>query len=115
MKEYMYLFRGGDARRAQQSPEEMQAHMQKWGVWMKELADSGNLVSGLPLNNDGKVVQQFGKVITDGPFTEGKEIVGGYLIVKAKDLDHAVELSKKCPIFEHEGTTEVREIMPMEP
>jgi hypothetical protein len=113
MKEFMYLFRGGDAGRAQQSPEEMQAHMQKWGVWMKELADSGNLVAGLPLHNDGKVVEKSGEVITDGPFTEGKEIVGGYLIVKANDLNHAAELSKGCPIFEHGGTTEVREILPM--
>ena len=114
MKEFMYLFRGGDARRVQQSPEEMQAHMQNWGVWMKELADSGNFVAGLPLDKEGKVVQQYGKVITDGPFAEGKEIVGGYLIVKAKDMDHAVELSKACPIFEHDGITEVREILPME-
>lgn len=113
MKEFMYLFRGGDAQRAQQSPAEMQAHMQKWGVWMKELEESGHLVAGLPLNNQGKVVKKSGSVITDGPFTEGKEIVGGYLIVKAKDLNHAVELSKRCPIFEHGGTTEVREIMPM--
>ena len=115
MKEYMYLFRGGDSQRAQQSPEEMQEHIRKWNIWMKELADSGNFVAGLPLNNGGKVVQNYGNVITDGPFTEGKEIVGGYLIVRAKDLEHAVELSKKCPIFEHDGTTEVREIMPMEP
>mgnify|MGYP001954960674 CR=1 FL=1 len=44
---------------------------------------------------------------------EGKEVVGGYLIVKANDLAHAVELSKGCPIYEHEGTTEVRELMEM--
>jgi len=114
MKEYMYLFRGGDLRRAQQSPEEMQAHMHRWGVWMKELAESGSFVAGLPLHKDGKVVEKAGEVITDGPFTEGKEIVGGYLIVKAKDLNHAVELSKGCPIYEHEGSTEVREILPMD-
>ncbi len=113
MKEFMYLFRGGDIRRAQESPEEMQVHMQKWGAWMKKLAESGHLVAGLPLHQDGKVVEKAGDLITDGPFTEGKEIVGGYLIVKANNLEHAVELSKECPIFEHEGSTEVREILPM--
>ncbi|UII34328.1 YciI family protein [Fulvivirga ulvae] len=113
MKEFMYLFRGGDARRAQESPEAWQAHMQKWMTWMENLKNEGTLVGGLPLNQEGKVVEKAGEVITDGPFTEGKEVVGGYLIVKAKDLDHAVEISKQCPIFEHEGSTEVREIMSM--
>lgn len=113
MKEFLYLFRGGDARRAQQSPEEMQAHMEKWGAWMQQLAEAGQLVSGLPLGAEGKVVEKAGEVITDGPFAEGSEVVGGYLIVKAKDLDEATELSKGCPIYEHEGCTEVRELLPM--
>lgn len=113
MKEFLYLFRGGDARRARQSPEEMQAHMEKWGVWMQKLAETGHLSDGKPLETSGKVVAKAGDVITDGPFAEGSEVVGGYLIVKATDLDHAVELSRECPIFEHDGTTEVREITPM--
>ena len=112
MKEYLYLFRGGDARRAQQSPEQMQAHMQKWTAWMHELAESGHLVTGFPLGQEGKVVKRNG-VITDGPYIEGKEVIGGYLIVKASDLNHATELSNNCPIYEHDGLTEVREIMPM--
>ncbi|MEQ8425989.1 MAG: YciI family protein [Cyclobacteriaceae bacterium] len=113
MKDYMYLFRGGDAARAQESPETMQAHMQKWRVWMEGLAKAGKLVGGQPLNQDGKVVAKSGKVITDGPYAEGKEVVGGYLIVKAKDLNEATDLAKECPIYEHDGVTEIREIMPM--
>jgi hypothetical protein len=113
MKEFMYLFRGGDAREAQQSPDAMQAHMQKWRTWMESLAKTGNLVTGLPLQQEGKVVAKGGKVITDGPFTEGKEVVGGYLIVKAKDLNEAASLANGCPIYEYDGTTEVREIMPI--
>jgi len=113
MKEYMYLFRGGDVERRQQSPEEMQEHMQKWGDWMESLGKSGNLVTGLPLAEGGKVVKKGGEMITDGPYTEGKEIVGGYLIVKAQDLEDAAELSRGCPIFEYDGNVEVREIMPM--
>lgn len=113
MKEYLYLFRGGDSRMAQESPEGMQTHMQKWKVWMDGLAKAGQLVAGQPLDKAGKVVAQRGNLITDGPFTEGKEVVGGYLIVKAKDFDQAVELSKGCPIYEFDGTTEVRELIPM--
>ena len=51
-----------------------------------------------------------GAVVTDGPFVEGKEEVGGYLIVAAKDLNEAVELAKSCPILENNGTVEVRPI-----
>ena len=114
MSNFLYLFRGGDARRVQQSPEEMQEHMQKWGMWMGNLKEKGQLVDGLPLGSGGKVVEKAGEIITDGPFAEGAEIVGGYLIVTANDLDGAVEISKGCPIFEHEGTVEVREIMSMD-
>ena len=113
MSNFMYLFRGGDAQRAQQSPEEMQAHMGKWGAWMGQLKGEGKLVDGLPLNGDGKVVSNGGEVITNGPFAEGTEVVGGYLIVTADNLDDAVTISKGCPVFEHDGTVEVREIMSM--
>jgi len=114
MSNFLYLFRGGDASRIQQSPEEMQAHMQKWGAWMGGLKEKGQLVDGLPLNKEGKVVEKAGEVITDGPFAEGAEVVGGYLIVTATDLNDAVDISKGCPIFEHNGNVEVREIMSMD-
>ena len=113
MKEYLYLFRGGDAREVGQSPEAMQAHMEKWMNWMKKLSEKGKLVAGQPLQSEGKVVQKSGGLVTDGPFAEGKEIVGGYLIVKAEGLDEATTLSKECPIFERDGTVEVREIAQM--
>jgi hypothetical protein len=80
---------------------------------MGQLAQEGKLHSpGAPLQNAGKVVAK-GSVVTDGPFTEGKEIVGGYLIVKAKDINEAASISKGCPIFEVGGTVEIREIAPM--
>ena len=99
---------------AEASPEEKQEHMQKWGVWMQELAQKGKLVDGLPLGKLGKVVEKSGEVIHDGPFAEGAEVVGGYLIVNANSFDEAVELSKECPIYENNGNTEVREIMNMD-
>ena len=113
MKEYLYLFRGGDARRAAESPEAMQAHMEKWMSWLKVLREDETLVAGQPLQNEGKVITGSGNVVTDGPFVEGKEIVGGYLIVKADGLDSAATISKDCPIFEHGGSVEVREIAEM--
>ena len=110
MSNYLFLFRGGHSQ-AQQTPEEMQVEMQKWITWMGKLKEKGQLVDGLPLAKDGKVVAKAGDVITNGPFAEGSEIVGGYLIVTADSLEEAVELSKGCPNYAYGGTTEVREIL----
>ena len=110
MKEYLFLFRGGDARGIL-SPEQMQAHMQKWMQWMGSLGQQGKLVGAQPLELTGKQVTGTARVVTDGPYMEGKEMVGGYLILKAGDYDEAVELSKGCPILEFDtGSVEVREI-----
>lgn len=113
MTKFMYLFRGGDARMAELSNEEKQAHMQAWGAWMQGLAEKKILIDGLPLSREGKQVAKGGDIITDGPYTEGKEIVGGYLIVNAGSIDEAVNISKECPIFDNDGTVEVREILSM--
>ncbi|MBC8045487.1 MAG: hypothetical protein H7Y00_01685 [Fimbriimonadaceae bacterium] len=112
MKKYLLLFRGGDAHRMeeQKSPEAWQAHMQKWMQWMKALAEQGKFAGAEPLTNDGKVISK-GLKVTDGPYMEGKEIVGGYLICNANNYDEAVEIAKGCPIFEQDGIVEVREIL----
>lgn len=114
MKEYLFLFRGGDGRNLQQSPEKWQAHMQKWMQWMGDLTQKGKFVGAQPLSAPGKLVTGTKKLVTDGPYMEGKEMVGGYLICKADSFDEAVDLSKGCPILEFDnGTVEVREIQAM--
>jgi hypothetical protein len=111
MSQFIYLYRGGDR---EASPERMQQIMQKWMAWMKELADEGHMKDrGQPLERAGKLVKGKNKVVTDGPFAEAKDVVGGYTVVEARDLDHAVQLSKGCPIFEYDGTVEVRPVMTM--
>lgn len=109
MSQFLYLFRGGDTGWTEQSPEEMQAHMARWGEWMLKISNTDQPVPGLPLQPSGKVVSNSGELITDGPFTEGKEVVGGYVLVETTDMDQAVELAKGCPVFEFGGTVEVRE------
>jgi hypothetical protein len=112
MEKFMYLFRGGMANEeAQNVPQE---HMQKWMKWMESLGQKGIMVGGEPLQPAGKQVNGKKKVVTDGPFVEAKELVGGYLIVNARDIDHAVEISKDCPIFDLDGKVEVRPIQKME-
>ncbi len=115
MSNFLYLFRGGDKAYAKLSKEQQQAHMQVWGEWMGGLKEKGQLLDGLPLEKDGKVVHKRGEVVTNGPFAEGAEMVGGYLIVSAENIDEAVEISKGCPIFDYEGAfVEVREILSLE-
>jgi hypothetical protein len=113
MEKFMYLFRGGAQSQAL-SPENMQAHMQKWVGWMKSLGEKGIMVAGEPLQQTGMQVSGNKKVVTDGPFVEAKEMVGGYLIVTAKDINDAVEISKGCPIFDVDGKLEVRPVQKME-
>ena len=113
MKDFMFIIRGGQDDSGQRSPEEMQAHMQKWQTWMGGLAQKGELVGGQPLGKEAKTLIESGSKVIDRPLVEGKELVGGYILVKSNDLDHACEQAKGCPGFEFGATVEVREIMPM--
>ena len=110
MKDFLFLFRGGTAPA---SPEEGQKRMQRWTSWIEGLANAGKTKGGYPLETGGKYVSGPNKIVTDGPYPESKEVVGGYLIVTANDLAGAVELSKGCPILGEGGGVEVRAIMPM--
>lgn len=114
MKEYLLLFRGGEGGKLQESPEEWQVHMQKWMLWMGDLKEKGKLIGAQPLTPTGHVVKGKNKVVSDGPFMEGKEMVGGYLACKADTMEEAIEISKGCPILEFDnGIVEVREIKEM--
>ncbi|MEX6687712.1 YciI family protein [Danxiaibacter flavus] len=114
MAEYLLLFRGGKGMDRDQSAQEYQEDMQKWVQWMANLSAQGKLGPAQPLKPEGKVVKGTSKLVTDGPFIEGKEMVGGYLVCKADSYDEAVEIAKQCPILESEsGIVEVRSIMEM--
>jgi len=108
MSNFMYLFRGGENPSA--SPDKMQAQMKKWMDWIQRLKEQEKYISGEPLQPGGKVVSGAKKIITDGPFAEGKEVVGGFFLIRAASLDEAVALSKDCPIFESGGSVEVRPV-----
>ena len=116
MSQFLYLYRiTADARqRAMGTPEQAQQSMQRWMAWMRELDAKGHLKDrGQPLENSGKVVRGQQKTVTDGPFTEAKDLVGGFTIVEARDIDEAVQLSHGCPILDGGGSVEVRPVMPM--
>jgi hypothetical protein len=111
MSEFVFLYRGGEGGR---SPERAQEIMQKWMAWLKDLGAKGHIKDqGQPLERTGKLVKGKQKTVTDGPFAEAKDVVGGYTLIEARDLAQAVELSKGCPIFEVDGAVEVRPVMKM--
>ena len=111
MSEFVYLYRGGETGR---SPEVAQQTMQKWMTWLKDLGAKGHIKDqGQPLDGTGKLGKGKQKTVTDGPFAEAKDVVGGYTLIEARDLDQAAELSKGCPIFEVDGSVEVRPVMKM--
>lgn len=112
MSEFVFLYRGQSPTG---TPEQMQQVMQKWLSWMKDLGAAGHLKNaGLPLERNGKlVVGKDSKKIVDGPYAEAKDIVGGFSIIEAKDIMHAAELAKGCPILEVGGDVEVRPAMKM--
>ena len=111
MNEFVFLYRGGERPT---SPGDSQKVMQKWMAWFKDLADKGHIVDrGQPLERDGRVVAA-GRVVTDGPYAEVKDLVGGYTLIQAKDVSHAAELAKGCPILERGGKVEVRPVMKLD-
>jgi hypothetical protein len=106
MSEFTFLYRG---RNTPESPEQLQRHLEKWLAWFKDLSAKGHIEnSGHPLEDSGKVVRSQPKGVTDGPYAEAKDVVAGFTLVKARDLEHATELSKGCPILEVGGSVEVR-------
>jgi len=113
MTEFVIFYRGYELPA---SPEEMQKKTAKWMAWLKDLSDNGHLKSfGEPLLPGGKVINGTKKHVIDGPYAEAKDIVGGYSIIVAGDINQAVQLSMGCPIFEDGGSVEVRPIGQVEP
>ena len=112
MEKYMFIFLGGDPSHL--SPDAQQAHMQKWFDWVQKLTEQKRYVGGEALLPGGKTITGPKKVITDGPFAESKEVVAGYFVVLAKNLDEATQLANECPDYVLNGIVEVREVMKFE-
>jgi hypothetical protein len=116
MNEFLLIFRR-DFKTAgtQPSPEHLQNMMKDWQNWMGSIAARNKLVNpGNRLSDDGKVVKP-GAIVTNGPYVEIKEAIGGYIIIRAESMEEAAEMSKDCPILSIGGNVEVRTTIPMNP
>lgn len=112
MKEFVLIFRNSMNEDFKPSPEQMQQLLTDWMNWMGNMAAQGNLVErGNRLSmSEGKTVSP-GNVITDGPYTEVKEFINGYTIIKAGSIDEAAVIAQGCPILNIGGKVEVRKIV----
>ncbi|MEO8481210.1 MAG: YciI family protein [Acidobacteriota bacterium] len=116
MSEFVFLFRINDAdqRAALGTPEQAQRSMEMWLAWIRGLEAGGHLKSrGEPLERNGKVVRgpRSKAIITDGPYAETKDVVAGFLVIRARDEQEAVQIALSCPILAGDGVVEVRPIM----
>lgn len=106
MKEFILLFRRPDIGNA--SPAEMEALANKWNEWLGSLASQDKIANGpTRLNMEGKVLKP-GGVVTDGPFVEIKELLGGFIVIKAADMEEATTLAHGCPVLTIGGSVEIR-------
>ena len=115
MADFILLYRSTPQSNWAATPEARQQTMQEWLAWMRGIEAKGQMKDmGHPLEMGGKVVGKNGTVITDGPFAESKDLIGGFSIVTARDLDEASELAKGCPILTAPGgAVEVRPVQSM--
>ena len=106
----MLIFRGTDWYKGL-SPEEMQQVGDKWMSWFKGLMADGRAVAGNPLEHEGKIVSgKGGRVVSDGPYAESKETIGGYFLLKVKTMEDAIAIAKNCPGLPYDIRVEVRQV-----
>lgn len=114
---YLLLFRNaGEESHRHLTPEQRQALTQQWNDWYAGLAARGKVQDGRPLGLGGRVVAgERGQTVTDGPYAEAKEAVGGFFIVQAADLEEATAIAQGCPGLAIGLTVEVRPILQCSP
>ncbi len=108
--DYLLLFRGAGWEKSL-SPEELQTLMARWVSWYEGLQQQGRVKGANPLFPRGKVVSgKNGQVVADGPFAESKEAIGGYFLIEADSLEHAIEIARGWPILAYGASVEVRPV-----
>lgn len=112
MKKFIMLIRGQGAWE-KLSAAEMEATLKRYGDFTQRLRREGRLLDSEPLEPTGTVMTEEGGVVTDGPFAETKEMIGGYYAFHAKDLAEASEIARGCPALTYGDWVEVRPVMEM--
>ncbi len=116
MTQYLLLIYGDESAMANASEANAAAMMQDYGTYTQWLVDQGWMRGGDALHDTSRAttvrVEDDRRLVTDGPFAETKEQLGGYYLLDVPNLDDAIEAAARCPGARH-GSSEVRPIMPM--
>ncbi len=112
MSYYLLLLRDHGDRWSSFSPEEQQAVIQRFNAWNDSLRADKRFVSAAKLSQDrGKTVRTGGEeLLVDGPYSESKEAIGGFYLIRAESAEEAAAHAKRCPILSYGGSVEVREV-----
>lgn len=110
MKKFIVLFREPDGRKVEHDDNEIKKHKENWKDWFSIWGQRGNLDGGSGLTLNGRLIKDYGKIITSEIHKRGTEIIGGYLLLNAVDFDDALEIMKTCPVYEFDGYAEIREL-----
>jgi hypothetical protein len=102
--------RGGNQEIREYGPEQYQELLQKYIAWSDQLRAAGTYLAGEPLEDTGRLLRPNGQGIVEGPYTETREAIGGFVMVEAGDYDEAVAMARGCPRLLHGGFVEVREV-----
>ncbi len=111
MKDFMMIFIGEDYGALGLSQEELQQRMGKWFAWNQKMLDAGIVKDGHALHANAKKIVGPDRVVSDGPFVESKEIIGGYYIVSAESVEDVYEIAQDYPDYDLGGAVEIREIV----
>ncbi len=116
MAEYVLLLHEDPTGFAELAPGEIEKVVSEYVGWRNGLAEEGRLVGGTKLKDEGGrwLSGENGEVrVVDGPFSEAKEVIGGFFMIKAADYAEAVEISRTCPHLAYGGRIELREVDPI--
>ncbi|HEX5323788.1 MAG TPA: YciI family protein [Capsulimonadaceae bacterium] len=116
MPQYILLAHVGQEAQSQRTPEELQQMTREYIAWVGSLMQQGKYSGGQKLKESVRLMRRGdnGQVVMDGPYTEVKELVGGFFQIEAANMEEAIELAKGCPIFKTDGALELREVDPVE-
>jgi hypothetical protein len=99
MKEFLLILKTEGNVWTDLSPEQLQQHLTKGGAYIGKLLQEGKLKSANPVDKGSRLVSGSGSSLKDGPFNESKEVVAGYFVITAENMDEAVAIAKANPIF----------------
>ena len=114
MKDYMMIFIGADYIELGLSQEQLQERMGKWFAWNSKMQEQGIVKHGDALTPQVRRISGPNRTVTDGPFAESKELIGGYYTISVESLEAAQEVAQDYPDYDLGGTVEIREVMVFE-